>query len=570
MNGGTRLKRADSSKRRLKTAAGETGKPLARDLHDFTHRLFPGAHRGMLRTEFFQYVVSLVSGFSGCSEVELWVIEREKIFHAVHCLTSLPLFRLEVMPIHEEEPPENPLPVISSLREICISLMRREEEPPASVFQKRGSLYLSRRGEPFNDTVMLLPIRADGVLAGNMVIACPGAAWCADDELPIYEEMAFSVGVALAHRRAQVHLRERVKELTCLYGIARIFADHDTTPSQMLQKVARALPSAWLYPDIARAAIVLDHRQYGASPDETRVDLLRAPLLPAGVKRGEVEVFYTEKRPELDEGPFLFEERHLVETVAHEIEVVLERFGVEEERLKVQEQLRHADRLATIGQLAAGVAHEINEPLAAILGFAQLAQQNEGIPPAAARDLDKIIRSSLHARDIVKNLLLFSRQTPPQKTGVLLNDVVQEAIQLCGSRSARMGIEVLLHCDPALPPLIADRGQLHQVLINLVVNALQAMEGGGELTISTALVEDEILLTVKDTGIGMSKDVLARIFVPFFTTKDVNEGTGLGLAVVHGIVTAHGGRIEVESIPCGGSVFTIHLPLDGGGKEERW
>jgi len=546
------------------------GTAASRSLYDFTHRLFPCAHRGMLRAEFFQHVVTLVSDFSGCSEVELWVIERENMYQASHRLGSLPRFRLDMMPIREDSHSTGSVHGIPSLREISISMVRREEAPPLSLFHRKGGLYLSVKDNPAQGRVMLLPIRADGVLAGHLVLSNPGRAWYTDGELPVYEEMAFTIGVALAHRRAQVHLRERVKELTCLYGIARIFADRDNTPARMLQKVAQALPSAWLYPDIARATITLDHRHYGASPDEKRVDLLKAPLTPAGVKRGEVEIFYTEKRPELDEGPFLFEERHLVETVAHEIQVVLERFTVEEERVKVQEQLRHTDRLATIGQLAAGVAHEINEPLAAILGFAQLAQQNEEVPPVVARDLEKIIRSSLHARDIVKKLLLFSRQAPPHKTEVMLNDVIEEAVQLCSSRSARMGIEMNLHCDPALPPLIADRGQLHQVLINLVVNALQAMEGGGVLTISTALVQDEILLSVRDTGIGMSDDVLGRIFVPFFTTKDLHEGTGLGLAVVHGIVTAHGGRIEVESIPCGGSVFSIHLPLDGGGTEERW
>jgi signal transduction histidine kinase len=246
--------------------------------------------------------------------------------------------------------------------------------------------------------------------------------------------------------------------------------------------------------------------------------------------------------------------------VAHQVALIIESRKAEEERARLQEQLRHADRLATIGQLAAGVAHELNEPLGNILGFAQLMQKAEGFPPQAGQDLEKIIKASLHAREVVRKLRLFARETPPQKTRVDLNELVEEGLYFIESRCAKAGIELVRSLAPDLPEITADKGQLHQVLVNLVVNSIQAMPGGGRLEIRTAAGEGCASLIVEDNGTGMTPEVRSKIFVPFFTTKDVNEGTGLGLAVVHGIVSAHGGGIEVQSQVGMGTRFTVRFP----------
>jgi len=211
--------------------------------------------------------------------------------------------------------------------------------------------------------------------------------------------------------------------------------------------------------------------------------------------------------------------------------------------------------------LAAGIAHELNEPLGNILGFAQLAKKCPGIPALAKGDLGKIEAASLHARGIIKKLLVFARQAPPQKTQVNLNQIVEDGLYFFEARCAKEGIELVRLLSADLPEIIADPAQLNQLLVNLVVNALQSMPGAGKITVQTRFCNHNVNLIVEDTGTGMSKEVLDKIFIPFFTTKDIGHGTGLGLPVVYGIVTAHGGSVNVKSEPGCGTRFEIQLPV---------
>jgi signal transduction histidine kinase len=249
------------------------------------------------------------------------------------------------------------------------------------------------------------------------------------------------------------------------------------------------------------------------------------------------------------------------------VALVVEGRQAEDQRQRLQEQLYHADRLATLGKLTAGFAHELNEPLGSILGFAQLARDAAGLPPQVGSDLDKILKASLHAREIIKKLMFFGRQTPPGMVAVDLNETVREGLSFIEPRITSQRIRVIQQLDPNLPRVIADRGQILQVLVNLTVNATQAMPEGGTLTLTTRSEADKVLLGVEDTGVGMSEEILRQIFVPFFTTKDVGQGTGLGLSVVHGIVSAHGGAITVTSEPGQGSRFEVRLPAAGANHE---
>jgi signal transduction histidine kinase len=328
----------------------------------------------------------------------------------------------------------------------------------------------------------------------------------------------------------------------------------------VLQGVAELLPPAWQYPEIASARIVLDDRHYATPRFTDGVHQQSADIVVRGCRRGTVEVTYAAERPDLDEGPFLGEERSLIDAVAQQVAALIERRQADEDKAHLQDQLRHADRLATIGQLAAGVAHELNEPLGTILGFAQLIQKQPGLPEAVAPDLEKIVTTCLHAREIIRKLMLFARQMPPQKTRVDLNAVIEEVLYLLESRCSGGGIALVRRLSTRLPEITADRSQLRQVVVNLAVNAIQAMPGGGALTVGTRASGRHVVLRVEDNGIGMSKEALDRIFIPFYTTKDINEGTGLGLPVVHGIVTSHGGRIDVTSAPGVGTRFEIRLP----------
>ena len=242
--------------------------------------------------------------------------------------------------------------------------------------------------------------------------------------------------------------------------------------------------------------------------------------------------------------------------------MVVERIQVEEDKLKLHNQLLHADRLATIGMLAAGVAHELNEPLGNILGFAQLAKKVDEVPGAVKQDIEKIETASLHAREIIQKLLVFARQTPPKKTQVDLNRIVEDGLYFFEARCAKEEVEIVRKLSPELPEITADPAQLNQLIVNLVVNALQAMQGGGKITVQTQSSNQQVHLIVEDIGTGMTDEVLEQIFIPFFTTKDVGQGTGLGLPVVHGIVKAHSGSINVESKLGCGSRFEIRLPIE--------
>ncbi|MCX6112257.1 MAG: ATP-binding protein [Proteobacteria bacterium] len=223
--------------------------------------------------------------------------------------------------------------------------------------------------------------------------------------------------------------------------------------------------------------------------------------------------------------------------------------------------------MATIGQLSAGVAHELNEPLGSILGFAQLLTKDKGLPEQASMDINEIIKSSLHAREIIRKLMLFSKQLPPMTSKVDLNNIVREDLYFLKSRCNKENITLVDRLDPELPRSTADKSQLHQVLVNLVVNAIQAMPDGGEITISTRHDDKNVYLAVSDTGIGMNEKIIKQIFVPFFTTKEISQGTGLGLSVVHGIITAHHGSIDVKSKVGKGSIFEVRLPISHDGEE---
>jgi len=410
-------------------------------------------------------------------------------------------------------------------------------------------------------SLAIFPLRFCDEMMGILQMTGPRRSFLPKEELGSYIDLFLTFGVALMIQRAQAALRERVKELTCLYSIARVAEREGISLDGILQGIAELLPPAWQYPDITEGRITLDDRVFETSSFRAGGRSQISEIIVGGDARGAIEVVYTQSRPDIDEGPFLKEERNLIDAIAREIAIIVERKEAEEEKARLQEQLRHADRLATIGQLAAGVAHELNEPLGSMLGFAQLAKKHPGLPPRAAKDISKIETASLHAREIIKKLMLFGRQMPPQKARIDINKMIEDGLYFIKSRCKKSGIEIKLSLESDLPEIIADQSQIYQVLVNLVVNAVQAMPDGGLLTIATQSRADNISMIVEDTGIGMDEEIQKKIFLPFFTTKEVNEGTGIGLSVVHGIVISHGGKINVDSAPGRGTRFEISLPV---------
>jgi len=353
-------------------------------------------------------------------------------------------------------------------------------------------------------------------------------------------------------------LRERVKELTCLYKISDLANRTELSFDDFMAEVLKVIPRSMQYPSATGCRIVIDGKEYQTENLEESSQRISEAIFANHQQRGSIEVSYLESA----NVAFLEEETQLLKGVAQQLASVLERRAVEENNIKLQEQLRHADRLATIGQLSAGIAHEINEPLSAILGFGELMKKEHQLPEPAAKDLQKIIASALHAREVVRKLMLFSRQVPPKMLTVNLNKLIVDGFYFLENRCVKQGVRIVRELTEDLPEITADSSQMHQVLVNLCVNAMQAMPDGGTLTIRTLFHDDTIELQVSDTGIGMDKELVQKIFIPFFTTKDVDQGTGLGLPVVHGIISSHHGAIKVESTPNVGSTFRIFLKAD--------
>jgi two-component system NtrC family sensor kinase len=415
-------------------------------------------------------------------------------------------------------------------------------------------------GGPFPSLALIrVPVghRSQGVL----LLASGRRDFFSSEDIQVYEAVAQTLGIALAHHGAQWALRERVKELTCLYGIARAAGRPGLDLDRWLMEIVELLPPGWQYPHLTEARITLDGRTFSTAHFREAPDHQSAAIRVGGITRGVVEVVYTEKTPDMDEGPFLKEERNLLDEIARQVSLIVEQREAEAGTSRLQEQLRHAERLATVGQLSAGVAHELNEPLAAVLGFAELLKAVPGLSPTLVEDVDRIIKAALHGREIIRKLMIFTRQMPTSKIACDLNQIVSEGLYFLESRCAKQGIVLVHRLEPGLPLVMADPSQLQQALVNLVVNAVQAMPDGGNLTVGTRSAAGQVVLSVEDTGSGMSPDVQRRLFTPFFTTKDVGQGTGLGLAVVHGIVTAHAGTVHVKSAVGAGSSFELAIPI---------
>ncbi len=254
------------------------------------------------------------------------------------------------------------------------------------------------------------------------------------------------------------------------------------------------------------------------------------------------------------------------------------RMAMNLERVRsIEERLYQSERLAAVGKFAAGIAHEINNPIGNVIGIAKLRLKNTQDAPAR-EDLESIIKDAGRCANIIKDLLVYSRQSPPKKELTSVETLIDDAVRTLRQQADSKHIDIVKELHPGLQTISVDPLQMSQVLSNVLINAVQSIETSGKIIINTSLIEDSSLaatthgeakmkvaeISISDNGIGIDDDVRKKMFYPFFTTKVVGEGTGLGLAISYGIVQNHGGEIIAESRKEHGSTFRIRLPIGEG------
>jgi two-component system NtrC family sensor kinase len=240
-------------------------------------------------------------------------------------------------------------------------------------------------------------------------------------------------------------------------------------------------------------------------------------------------------------------------------------FKERDDQLKefTRKKISESERLAMVGQLAANVAHELNNPLQGIVTYASLTLERESFDNTSRQNIGKIVVQANRCRDIIRGLLDFSRQKHPDKTLCNINALLQGCLSLVENQAIFHNIDVVMDLDASLPLIIVDPSQIERVCLNLIINAAEAMEGTGTLTITTRVDPSNhtLAVDVEDTGPGISPENIEKIFDPFFTTKETGHGVGLGLAISYGIVEEHQGVLAVRSNPGQGTIFTVSLPL---------
>ncbi len=353
-------------------------------------------------------------------------------------------------------------------------------------------------------------------------------------------------------------LAERIRELSCLYAVARSVRQHDRPLPELLQEVVDQVPRGLQFPEAALVSIQLDDLVFGHPKEEK--DAMWSDLLVDRTRRGRITVAYNDVSI-AGEGPlFIPEEQRLLDRIADDISAVVEKSERLQQQQLLESRMRSNDRLTILAEITAGIAHELNTPLGNVLGYAELLKKDETVHERRS-DLQRIIDSALIGREIVKKLMYFSCEMPAQFQLADANKALHDVLHLLEQRLEPQHVTLRWHLSEGLPPVRMDQVQFAQVISNLVLNAAAAMPKGGTISLSTEYKGGLVLITISDTGQGISEADLKKVFQPFFTTKPTGEGTGLGLSVVHGIMKGHGGSVAASSMVGEGSTFTLSFPI---------
>lgn len=362
----------------------------------------------------------------------------------------------------------------------------------------------------------------------------------------------------MADTTTKQDLKERIKELTCLYDISSVLGKNSEQIGDILENIGHIVKAAWKFSDIAVVEINLGDLHFQTSEVPTSSVFQRSYLIINEKTEGHIKVHYP--APHFNAEHFLIEEQKLLDQVAMEISGFYENLQQKEQQERLKRTIERNDRLNILGEITAGIAHELNTPLGNILGFAELIEDrtNNG---QIKKDAAKIIKAAIYSREVVKKLMFFACEMPQNRKMSLIAPIVSQALTLLQQNFKKAGVQYSL--ENRAPKLKAqvDPIQLTQVLFNLLINALNASPKNSTINVVVDEKEQELSIMISDEGIGIKEELLTKIFEPFFTTRPVGEGSGLGLSVVHGIVKSHKGKIMVSKNHPKGTIFEVLLPI---------
>lgn len=354
-------------------------------------------------------------------------------------------------------------------------------------------------------------------------------------------------------------LKERIKELTCLYEVSSIIVNNDYKElDKTLYSIALSVRRALQYDEDTIVEIHSGPFHLISSALPQKSVTIESDIKIFNEPKGSIIIHYPASNYKKED--FLKEEKILLKTVAVNIGDLLERAAIRENEAVVKRKMEHADRLSILGEITAGIAHELNTPLANILGFAELLKSKENGDSQSSNDLKKIINSAIYSREVVKKLMFFACEMPQNMMEVDIVPVVNEAMNLLDATFSKNKIRYKVQLPKEEVLLKVDTIQLTQVIFNLVLNAIYFSPKGGMIKLRVTQTPKKIVLKISDEGPGIKPENVNKVFQPFFTTKEVGNGSGLGLSVVHGIIKGHRGSIEYKSNQPTGSVFTITFP----------
>ena len=359
-------------------------------------------------------------------------------------------------------------------------------------------------------------------------------------------------------RNSERNLAEQNKALDCLYAVSAIAQKREKSVLDLIEAIVPVIAQGFQFSEVAKAVVCFDEHKFGSGTGSDQV--LKAELTIDGEPRGSVTVAYPKGFDTQGQPLFLPEEQQLLDKLAQEIALIVERKEYREQQTLLRTHLRSNDRLAILGELTAGIAHELNTPLGNVLGYAELLQQNETLPERRS-DLQRIIDSALIGREIVKKLMYFSCEMPTQFQLADPEQAIRSNVRLIEHRLNEHDVRLDWSIAPDLPELRLDAIQFAQVITNVMLNAVAAMPNAGTISIAAYELDNAVDISITDNGMGIAEEHMKKIFQPFFTTKGVGEGTGLGLAVVHGIMKAHQGDVSVRSKIGVGTTFTLTFPI---------